>query len=469
MNWWIAVVLSTILKMSTIYTEQNDKYKLLPILKRSVSENIHSYEIIQHIPQANAEGFDLMAYPTRKDSDLKESGLAGEMEDTYNIFIKRVEAHKYAHKSFSDLRRTLLYARTEARFYSEILPLLLSSDDRNERLTPKVYLAETSLEGLIDEHESASAKLEGSDPVYDENNTKVLQNRGGLLVMDSVSMLCDATKSSLRFFQDSPLSITQAKLALRAIANFHALGFENHAILSKVSASLCEYGGSYHLKNRNPKELEEIEKTWNSLMNELKQSSRTPSGFFERSSIKNLGRRVKESAAYVSTKLSPTPTDKFATIVHGDYKAMNVFLPHLESKEKAILIDFASTGVGLGVSDVAMHIIHALHPKDLQDGADVELFMYYYQAFNESLPDERKSSYAYNDALKHYKYAVVDYFRFVLGRLWRGATLTRFEKNKESKNAVFVNRNVDAALHFIELTDQYLKEIEKEMLLVDVN
>ena len=57
----------------------------------------------------------------------------------------------------------------------------------------------------------------------------------------------------------------------------------------------------------------------------------------------------------------------------------------------------------------------------------------------------------------------VDYFQFVLGRLWRGATLESFEKKKNSKNAVLVNRTVEAAVAFIQRVDVYLEGIEKEM------
>ena len=39
----------------------------------------------------------------------------------------------------------------------------------------------------------------------------------------------------------------------------------------------------------------------------------------------------------------------------------------------AILIDFASTGVGLGMADVAMHLVHALVPSDLDGGGEEAL------------------------------------------------------------------------------------------------
>ena len=44
-----------------------------------------------------------------------------------------------------------------------------------------------------------------------------------------------------------------------------------------------------------------------------------------------------------------------ATLVHGDYKAMNCFVPLVAESgmhEAAVLIDFQWTAVGLGMADV---------------------------------------------------------------------------------------------------------------------
>jgi hypothetical protein len=36
----------------------------------------------------------------------------------------------------------------------------------------------------------------------------------------------------------------------------------------------------------------------------------------------------------------------------------------------ALLVNYASTGVGLGMSDVAMHLHHAVLPEDLANGGE---------------------------------------------------------------------------------------------------
>uniref|UniRef100_A0A7S3XJ37 Aminoglycoside phosphotransferase domain-containing protein n=1 Tax=Heterosigma akashiwo TaxID=2829 RepID=A0A7S3XJ37_HETAK len=169
-------------------------------------------------------------------------------------------------------------------------------------------------------------------------------------------------------------------------------------------------------------------------------------------------------AGFISEELSPAYNDNYATIVHGDYKAMNVFLPTMtderEDEAHPIIIDFASTGVGLGMSDVAMHITHALDPEHLVNGGEEAMVDGYLEALGEALPEG--CSYPREVALRHYRLAVVDYFRFIMGRLWKGATLETFEKRKSSKNTVYVNRSVGAAVNFIERADRYLSEFEEE-------
>ena len=47
----------------------------------------------------------------------------------------------------------------------------------------------------------------------------------------------------------------------------------------------------------------------------------------EKESVVRLGRRVFDMAEYVSKELTPVAGYEYATMVHWDYKAMNVFLP----------------------------------------------------------------------------------------------------------------------------------------------
>jgi hypothetical protein len=73
--------------------------------------------------------------------------------------------------------------------------------------------------------------------------------------------------------------------------------------------------------------------------------------------------------------------------------------------------------------------------------------------------------YLYSDeiAKRHYRYAVVDYFRFILGRQWKGATMDVFKEREHDLNFAMVNRDLNAALLFIEKTNAYLQEIERDV------
>lgn len=124
---------------------------------------------------------------------------------------------------------------------------------------PEIYLAEYNLEGLMDEGESTEAQSNSSsttfDPQYDENDLSALEGRYGMIVMDNAEKVHHC-------FQRAPLRQAMAVAAVKAIAKFHATAFENEEILSKISERLCRYGGSYHLKNRNPKEMLHLVSAW---------------------------------------------------------------------------------------------------------------------------------------------------------------------------------------------------------------
>jgi hypothetical protein len=136
------------------------------------------------------------------------------------------------------------------------------------------------------------------------------------------------------------------------------------------------------------------------------------------------------------------------------------------------MIDFASTGVGLGMSDVAMHIVHAVRPCDLKDGGEEQLVDGYLRALNAALRHSQTKGnsssfgvvheYPTHVAMRHYRLGCVDYLRFILGRFWRSATLESFEAKKGNQNTTLINRDVEAAMRFIEKVDIYLEEFETE-------
>jgi hypothetical protein len=174
-----------------------------------------------------------------------------------------------------------------------------------------------------------------------------------------------------------------------------------------------------------------------------------------------LGKRIAATATYISDQLTPqSVSDPYVTLVHGDFKSMNVFLSK-DGTKPAVMVDYASTGTGIGMSDVAMHIHHAVLPEHLAGGGEEELLRHYWNTVNERLASVGKV-YPWEVAESHYHLAVADYFRFFLGRFWNTTTVASMEKNADSKNTCLLNRHVDAAMAFVRRVDAYLIEIEKE-------
>mmetsp|Transcript_3389 Transcript_3389/g.6332 ORF Transcript_3389/g.6332 Transcript_3389/m.6332 type:complete len:455 (-) Transcript_3389:1177-2541(-) len=442
---------------------------------QSIDPNILFYDTTNHIIQSSAEGFAIKAYTSLEEDE----GTAPPPPPPRDLFVKYVEPKKYSHKVWADLKRTVHYTRTEVRFYNEILPLLKTKVKDGWPICPTVYLAEYELDGLLlpeDHNEEqflgiANILSNGTstqsctcleEPKYDESDTSVLDGKYGILVMDNL-------KEVNNCFQTSPLESNMAQQSVKALAKFHAIAFQNHEILTTVSSRLCRFGGSYHLKNRNPKEMQHLEKAFDDFMQCI--GPQAPLGFFDDTMLQNLGKRVYHAAEFISQELSPSPSEPFATIVHGDYKAMNIFFPmedkvltgSITTSPTPFLIDFASTGVGLGVSDLAMHIAHAISCDDLDNGMEERLFHHYYDTLQNALPHSLKNVYSKKDAWRHYKFATVDYFRFILGRQWKGVTMQVFEKRCKDTNFGMVNRCTRAALHFVKRADVYLREIEEEM------
>lgn len=395
-------------------------HELLPIL-RQVYPSATSCETVASVVQANAEG-----YRVKFDDDVADGN---------DVFIKTVDATTYSSKSWPDFRRTLMYLRTEVLFYKKLLPDL---KEKGFFSTPDVFLAYYDLEGLIEEDEKAT------DQSRPEPKTWSAEGKGGHIVMEGIGDL---------YFQDSPITLEQAKETLSAVAGLHAAAWQDQELLTKADKWLSR--GSYHLKTRNKKELAGMEQAWEHFVANF---GHFDSALFERSS--GMGKRIKELAEYISDEVSPGPTDQYATLCHGDFKSMNCFLPVESSGRGVILVDFASTGVGLGMSDVAMHIHHAMKAEDLDNGGEEELLDHYLEQLNQRLGDSR--TYPKDVALQHYRLACADYFRFLLGRFWKSATSETFEKRKDSKNTVLMNRNVESALAFLNRIEQCVTTIEKD-------
>jgi len=388
-------------------------------------------------------------------SELRQAGsltalLRDVGEPACTVFLKKVTAGLVANKAWNDRRRVLLYIRNELRFYDEF------ADGLRQRWVdiPSVLLL-------------SSNNLDGIEEYEEEPPPEVLDACGALMFLEP---LADPTQ----FHQMSPLSPSQARKVLEAAARLHAAAWQDAPTLERAAARLQRHGGSFALSARNPKELANLAESWDKFTAAFAPAARP--GFFGRPEIAALGSRLQAAAPWISAQLSPAPSGPFATLVHGDLKAMNVFLPVVQAnglngrggitvRPVPILIDFASTGVGLGMADVAMHLVHALVPADLDGGGEEALIDAYLAALAEArgVAAVKRSPYPRELALRHFRLAICDYGRFIMGRFWAAATPERFAAAAASPNVVLANRNLASALRFVERISTYLAEFEEEI------
>ena len=323
---------------------------LLPSLK-ALFPAIASYRVVGTIVQSNAIGYILSLQvhgeeyqPSSPTRNGVTNGSNKSVTTPHHVFVKHVDATVYVKtkKSWNDLRRTLMYARTETRFYRDFAPLLRSA---GFDAIPHHFAAEYSENNWIPNDEMATAHVDLQQTI--ELLPDPSQPRGGLLVLECID---DTT-----YFQDSPISTTHAKHCLSAMAKLHVSAWGNATLLQKAEQQLAK--SSFHLDTRNPSELAGIESAWQHFTTEFKSALQSENLWTD--SVRCLGQRIAVAAKYISRQLSPAPTDRYATLVHGDYKAMNVFLPRNDSSNNhccsAKIVDYASTGIGFGMCDVSIN------------------------------------------------------------------------------------------------------------------
>eukprot|EP00584_Thalassiosira_punctigera_P021045 CAMPEP_0172546714 /NCGR_PEP_ID=MMETSP1067-20121228/16411_1 /TAXON_ID=265564 ORGANISM="Thalassiosira punctigera, Strain Tpunct2005C2" /NCGR_SAMPLE_ID=MMETSP1067 /ASSEMBLY_ACC=CAM_ASM_000444 /LENGTH=428 /DNA_ID=CAMNT_0013333681 /DNA_START=218 /DNA_END=1507 /DNA_ORIENTATION=- len=410
-------------------TERADSF-ILPTLQKAFGPSLDGYEILgDKIIQPNAVGMKLR---------LPEGG-----DWPKEVFLKQVLATDYvgARKDWSDLRRTLLYARTELRFYRDVLPIM---NKKGFHAAPKAYHCEYDFGGWIDESERAT---QPADESVDKDDLPNPSEKGGWLILECLS---DETHA-----QDSPLSMDGARRCLEAAAELHASAWEDEGLLRKADAELSR--AAFNLRMRNPKELAGIEGAWDDFSSNFRADLEASGLWTNR--IRNLGGRLRAAAERVSEEVTPSPGDRYATIIHGDYKAMNVMMG-IDASAPTIMIDMASASAGLGMSDVAMHVHHAVNPEDLDDGGEESLLEHYLQTL-------RNLGCEYPDdvAQRHYRLCVIDYARFFVGRMWKTATPDTMAQKKDNKNIANINRSVPSAMRFVRVVDKYLSEVEESLVM----
>lgn len=261
-----------------------------PDLLKDAFPTLVNYEIVKEIVQANAVGYIIR---------LNHS------DEPKTVFIKQVNVADYraTKKDWADLRRTLIYGRTEVRFYRDIAPLLPTI------AAPHCHVAEISLQNYIDDSMPANAPAGDAPAAY---SAKVTELQGAWIVLECVD--------EDRYYQASPLKISQAENCLLAAARLHASTWGRVSLLETCEHSLSR--ASFALPLRNPRELAGMDTAWKHFCQEFEIVDT------------NLGIRVQSLAVDISRAVLPNPKDDHCTLIHGDYKAMvccmkqNSTVPH---------------------------------------------------------------------------------------------------------------------------------------------
>ena len=349
------------------------------------------------------------------------------------IYVKKVVVNPK--RNWADKRRQLCYARNEAVFYSKI-----ARHSQAKFNSPKLFHVSENLEAIGSQDISADP---GEEPD--------LTNVGAIFFLQPFS-------ADSGYFSKSPLNIAESTNALQGLAKLHASFWENETVLTEASSTLSRYGGSHALQNRNLLEMGKIETNFLKFCDEF---ASTDEAFFARADIRAAGARLQSAAKWVSSQTTADPTSKNAVIVHGDYKAANVFISDDASKPP-VLFDFASAGIGFGTNDVAMHIAHAIRPDDLENGGELQLV----NAYCDALIENGATNIDRDLIVKKYELGVLDYVRFVWGRFYGSVSVEAWEKKKNDDNVALPNRNVDSAKRWaakvVEILDKYENEIKFE-------
>ena len=408
----------------------------IPSIEKDLCGSRFSLEYLSSITGKEIVGFAHVSSTVCVQAGSHSALLRLDVRDSpakVEIFVKKVVDVDYSHKSWVDRKRLLMYIRNEARFYTEFSDAVQGF----HKCVPRCL-------GVI-QHNLDNLEAQEKEPDSEEKTAT-----GAILFLEPIPI------SPEGYYQTSPLTFDEIAQSLKALAAFHAQGWEKVTLLKKVADRLWDHAGSYTLQNRNPKELLNIEGNWEAFVKNFQPYNPE---LFARTEIRTLGQRLSKVAKDIAGRLECSPSEKFATIQHGDYKSMNIFLHKGGRSEDVVFIDFASTSVGYGMADVAMHIIHALHPENKKNGEEEKLVLdIYLKTLN-----DHGISFDQKTALKHYDYGIIDYARFMFGRFYgESSTLENFEKRKDSMNVSYVNRNVDAAFAFAERVNIALRRVEKD-------
>ena len=377
-----------------------------------------------------------------------------------------------ANKSEASRRKELASNRVEARFYRDFVPVL------RERGVPFF----------------AALAIEESSPAT-----------GGMLLL-----LEAADEGS--YFQASPLTSEQIHHALGYLAAFHAAAWEHTSLLTRASTELHIHGGGWwSLHQREEAELARMLECWPRVLSAFEA---VDPELVRQPSVVRLAIRLRAIAPAVSALLDVEPMARFCTLMHGDFKAANIFLPcrgglitadpgtanlgtanlgaadlgaanlgdadlgaadlgaagpcaaELPGAPLAVGVDFQWVGHGLGMRDVAYHLTHAASHEALSPaGAEQGFLDSYCAQLRARLPASAAAAFTDEVARRHYELGLVDYARLLFSRFVTDASEANFAATNAAPRAANIGvlfRDVRAAPRFIRRIDRLVTQLEAE-------
>ena len=418
----------------------------------SVTVNDATLELVQDMPLAMA----VLAQDTNAVGHILETHLpaASANHNNNNLQVEDVTITKSVGEAFTGGRSTPVYhvqccvvvvrsnegiIRKRQRHF--VIKLVLLPDEESSSDRAKVWMKRESYAVERRFYGSLASKLKspGNTAVYMATHLTIPKllysdHREGHKPWPAACFLFnDLTHAGFPHHPDF-LSYPQAKAALQWLATFHATFWKDLDAKQQVWSR----GGFWTIKAKPGYDndddatiqttTEGLAQQWMESVRWMEQKHPTTSS----TDIRTVGKRLEAASESIEHVL----TQQSCTIIHGDYKAANMFFSsgednvendnnndHELDQSHVAVLDFQFSGWGLGAEDVA----YLLFPDARGDYFDVEeeLLDGYYDALMEQLILQQKggpSSLSRQQLQGQYELARLDLLRYWLGKGWVAST-----------------------------------------------
>ncbi|KAF1323979.1 Bisphosphate nucleotidase, partial [Globisporangium splendens] len=343
---------------------------------------------------------------------------------TTTLFVKRYVKYELPPRSETHWRRDLFSYRTEARFYSHFY----------EELRREVQLIKPL------------AVLYGKDADGNETTDRFV------VFLESVDEF-DGTFR--KYVHADCLGIEDAKSALMYLAKLHGAALKQPELMHQAAENLWSSGGWWSYAKRGRQELENAPSVWTSVLlnfaSELDDAE-------DNASLADLGERMVQHAAYISSELFEKSPASLQTIVHGDFKSANLFFEN--SSREVVAFDWQWCGIGIGALDVA-YLLNTSVSMDALENDEEQLLRFYYDQFIQQVQREG-IEYSFEAFKRHYVLATLEYARVLISSFWKNMTSSFCAAKATNTNCGLGYRSVPHVLRMIRKLDEGLRFVEDE-------